>query len=232
MKERFNFRFFSVLQARSPHKVGTDGVLLGAWAGVDGASRILDVGTGTGLVTLMVAQRNAVAHVTAIDVNRDALEDARLNVMQSPWSCRVEVMEADVRTFQVDVPFDRILCNPPFFQEQTLSPYGGRALARHAASLSFPDLWEAVDRLCAPQGEASFIVPVDAMAVFGALAVRHGFGLRRMCLVRMVSSKQPRRALLAYARGAGATERTELTLSTKEGGRTAEYARLTCDFYL
>ena len=125
----FRFKQFSVRHDRCAMKVGTDGVLLGAWGSVEG-KRILDIGTGTGLIALMAAQRNPEADVLGIDIDESAVAQASGNVAKSPFNRRIECILQDVLTFEPEAPFDAILCNPPFFTEDTLPDDKGRALAR------------------------------------------------------------------------------------------------------
>ena len=132
----FNFKQFHVAHDRCAMKVGTDGVLLGAWAGVAGASRVLDVGCGSG----MVAQRTA-AHVVGVEIDAPAAEQAIENVAASPWAHRIEIVHADVSDLCPDEKFDHIVSNPPFFAEDLLPPDVARARARHTAGLTFERLF-------------------------------------------------------------------------------------------
>ena len=131
-------------------KIGTDGVLLGAWADVEGDVRILDVGTGTGLVALMLAQRNHDAQIVGFDISGDAAMEARDNFAQSPWAERLEACEGDVCSFSSDIKFDHIVSNPPYFVDSLHSPNLQRTRARHTSSLSFDDLVLAAQRLLRP----------------------------------------------------------------------------------
>ena len=139
-------------------KVGTDGVLLGAWAAVRPQDRrMLDIGTGTGLIALMLAQRAPEAHVTGVDI--DDVGQARENAAASPWSGRVAFAQCPVQEFETPEPFDLIVSNPPFFVDSLTCPDGGRTAARHAVHLPFGDLRDAVLRLLAPGGRFAVILP-------------------------------------------------------------------------
>ena len=124
----FQFKQFKVEQGKTAMKVGTDGVLLGAWASVGDAKNILDVGTGTGLIALMLAQRNQNAEISAIDIDRNAVEQAAENAEQSPWSGRISIFESDYNHFRVGVSclFDLIVSNPPYFEQSLKSPTKSR----------------------------------------------------------------------------------------------------------
>lgn len=229
----FRFKQFTIQDDRCAQKVGTDGVLLGSWARVEEARRILDIGTGSGLIALMVAQRNPQARVTGVEIASDAALQAKENVEQSPFSSRVDIQEADVRDYSPLVQFDCILCNPPFFTEDTLSPDTSRALARHAAMLDFDDLLEAVLRLLADDGTFYVILPMNACNSFTDKAFIKGLFVIRKCQVRTVLRKSPKRVMLSLSRsGSPSLSTEEIVLQDAEGNRSEAYAELTKDFYL
>ena len=146
-------------------KVGTDGVLLGAWAAVRPQDRrMLDIGTGTGLIALMLAQRAPEAHVTGVDI--DDVGQARENAAASPWSGRVAFAQCPVQEFETPEPFDLIVSNPPFFVDSLTCPDRGRTAARHAVHLPFGDLRDAVLRLLAPGGRFAVILPTAESGAF------------------------------------------------------------------
>ena len=229
---RFRFKQFEVIQSATPMKVGTDGVLLGAWVGLDGAEgRILDIGTGTGVIALMLAQRTAEAEVWGIDI--DPVEEARLNGDRSPWGSRVHFEQTPVQAFSAE-PFDLIVSNPPFFIESLQCPDRGRTLARHAVALPFEELIEAVERLLKPEGRFAVVLPLTEAARFEALS---GEKLRviRRTEVRTTPRHPAKRVLLEMAhigssRAAKPTD--ELMIGTGEHETyTEEYRTLTRDFY-
>ena len=133
----FRFKQFTVCDERSAMKIGTDGVLVGAWADVEDDWRILDVGTGTGLIALMLAQRNASAKIVGIDISHEAVEEARDNFSRSPWATRLSAIEGDVCGFEGSEKFDHIVSNPPYFVDSLHSPDALRTMARHTSSLMF-----------------------------------------------------------------------------------------------
>lgn len=212
-------------------KVGTDGVLLGAWARAREAGRVLDIGCGTGLISLMMAQRFPACRVTGVEVEPEAARQARENVAASPFADRVEVLRDDVRGFEGS--FQTIVCNPPFFTEQVVSPHEGRQLARSTGSLSFPDLWQSADRLLCPDGLFNVIIPTSQRIPFHTFALEHGFTLWQSCAVQTVPAKAPKRVLLCYVKGAcSPLPPQHLVLQDADGGRSADLSRLTADFYL
>lgn len=231
----FHFKQFSVRHDRCAMKVGTDGVLLGAWADVENKASILDVGTGTGLIALMAAQRNPLAYITAIDIDIDAVEQARENVEASPWNDRIRVLSCDFchpfETFH-DERFDLIVSNPPFFKEQVHSDDTQRNLARSADALPLKTLLANAARLLAPDGILSLILPaqvVDEAIGEGALC---GLYLSRRCTMRAKATKPSKRTLLEFSKSMKNTENSELILTDADNQRSDEYRILTEAFYL
>ena len=212
-------------------KVGTDGVLLGAWGSVEG-KRILDIGTGTGLIALMAAQRNPEADVLGIDIDELAVAQARENVAESPFNRRIECILQDVLTFEPEAPFDAILCNPPFFTEDTLPDNRSRALARNNKCLPFPQLIKKVAVLLAENGTFSLIVPSGLAQEIVGLCMENGLHLIRRCQIHTTARKPPRRTLLEFSRQNRSCEMLTLRLVADDGTRSQQYQELTKDFYL
>lgn len=227
----FRFKQFSVRHDRCAMKVGTDGVLLGAWGSVEG-KRILDIGTGTGLIALMAAQRNPEADVLGIDIDESAVAQAIENVAESPFSRRIECILQDVLTFESEAPFDAILCNPPFFTEDTLPDNRSRALARNNKCLPFPQLIKKVAVLLAENGTFSLIVPSGLAQEIVGLCMENGLHLVRRCQVHTTARKPPRRTLLEFSRQNRSCEMQTLCLVADDGTRSQQYQELTKDFYL
>ena len=227
----FRFKQFSVRHNRCAMKVGTDGVLLGAWGSVEG-KRILDIGTGTGLIALMAAQRNPEADVLGIDIDELAVAQARENVAESPFNRRIECILQDVLTFESEAPFDAILCNPPFFTEDTLPDNRSRALARNNKCLPFPQLIKKVAVLLAENGTFSLIVPSGLAQEIVGLCMENGLHLIRRCQIHTTARKPPRRTLLEFSRQNRSCEMLTLRLVADDGTRSQQYQELTKDFYL
>lgn len=228
----FRFKQFCVHHDRCAMKVGTDGVLLGAWGRVEGR-RILDVGTGTGLIALMAAQRNPEATVLGIDIDEQAFYQAQENIAESSFNDRVKCVLQDVLTFSSQVPFDAILCNPPFFVEDTLPNSYERSLARNNSCLPFPQLIEKITTLLTSEGNFSVIVPSGLMQEFVSICLVEGLYLNRRCVVRTKANKPPKRVMMTFsAKSYDITEESELCLTDEKGGRSQEYKKLTDSFYL
>lgn len=229
----FRFKQFEVRDELSAMKVGTDGVLLGAWASVEGSRRILDVGTGTGLIALMVAQRSPEARVVAIDICSDAVAEASLNIERSPWSGRIEAHVADVREYESLEKYDHIVSNPPYFVEGNASPDVARATARHTATLGFGDLVATAERVLEDGGKLSVVLPVEAAAALR----REAFGrlwLSRQLDVASREGDAPRRVLMEFCRVAEPLmpKVESIAIHDREGGYSHKYRQLTEEFYL
>ena len=227
----FRFRQFCIRHDRCAMKVGTDGVLLGAWGCVEG-KRILDIGTGTGIIALMAAQRNPEAEVWGIDVDEAALLQAKENIAESSFYSRIECILQNVLEFETETLFDSILCNPPFFTEDTLPDDKGRALARNNMSLPFPQLIKKVASLLAEDGRFSVIIPHNLMQEFVGLCLNEHLYMERRCIVRTKANKPPRRVLLTLSQKTSCTKEQELCLTNNDGTRSEAYKTLTKDFYL
>lgn len=231
----FRFQQFVVYQDRCAMKVGTDSVLLGAWA--KGGRRILDVGAGTGVIALMMAQRFPQAEVMAVDIDGEACAQAVENVVASPFSGRVDVRCVAVQQLAADeamqARFDAIVSNPPFFDNALKAKGESRLIARHTDTLPFAQLFAAVRRLLAPGGVFSAIIPFDYRSKFESEASLAGFFTSGVCALRTTPSKAVRRYLLSFQ-----VERPEEVMMEEQileihhGVRSEWYASLTQDFYL
>lgn len=227
----FEFKQFTVWHERCAMKVGTDGVLLGAWSYVFGCKHILDIGSGSGVVSLMVAQRVPEACVYGVEIDAHAAVQAQENVARSPFSNRVRIASGDVCSLSGE--FDAIVCNPPFFTEDTCPADMGRALARNSSSLTYDALWRAVARLLLPEGYFSVVLPYKEYVPFYYLALERGFDVCRTCTVKTVERKAPKRILATFSRVLWEKkEESILVLQGADGKRSPDYEALTRDFYL
>lgn len=226
----FDFKRFRVYHELCAMKVGTDGVLLGAWA--MGGGRVLDVGTGSGLIALFMAQRYPEARITAIDIDRGAYQQAQANVLSSPFNGRIEVMQSALQDFQAGV-FDAIVCNPPFFQHDLRCPDPHRTVARHATLLTAQDLMHHSARLLSVGGELSIIIPAGLCSEYYTEALIAGLAPSRAYFIRTVASKSVSRCLLAYRKGhTSDVEELQVCLKDEGGKPSAWYKKLTANFYL
>ena len=227
----FKFKQFAVEQDDVAMKVGTDGVLLGAWANTDNAKRILDIGTGTGVIALQMAQRNPLAQVHAVEIDETAAHRARANFDISPWAVRLTVEQSAVQEFEPSEKFDLIVSNPPYFVDSLLPPDAKRSTARHTHDLSFEELDSAVCRLLADDGLFALILPVTEFEKYLALTQLH---LVRRCYVHPVEGGEVKRIMGEFAKQKPTTIKLESIAIErgKRGDYTDDYRALTKEFYL
>lgn len=217
-------------------KVGTDGVLLGAWARLEPTHRrIIDVGCGTGLIALMAAQRTEEwgTQIVGVEIEEGASTDATENVRRSPWAERIAIINSPIQNYEPsEGAFDHLLSNPPYFVASLTSPDAARTTARHTTSLTFDDLAATASRLLTPEGAMSLVLPTDAVADMTLAAARKGMFLARRTDVATKSGAKPIRSLVEYGRHPQPTLRTELTIHLPGGDFSPEYRALIQDFYL
>ena len=203
MSGGFRFRQFSVRDDRCAMRVGTDGILLGAWVDVEHATRILDIGTGCGLIALMMAQRNSAARIDAIEIDAAAARQATENVASSPWSESISVLNESLDDFACnDGPerrYDLIVCNPPFFAGSTLSADDRRKAARHGEQLTFEQLFKSVKQLLLPDGRLAIIVPFDRLDESKQLASAFDLSITKLVDVAPLTDLPPNRMLIEFA---------------------------------
>jgi len=230
----FQFKQFRIEQDRCAMKVGTDGVLLGAWSKVDHAEHILDIGTGTGLLTLMLAQKSK-AFIDAIDIDLDSFEQANQNILSSPWYRRIKLyhISAQQYTEQSIETYDLIISNPPFFINSSKSSNPSKQLARHDDSLSQDELLQISMKLLNDNGRLSVIYPIIEALQFQKKASLLGLFQTRTLLIYPNEHKDPKRILMEFSKLYSALEEKELFI--EQGGRhnySSEYKNLTKEYYL
>lgn len=229
----FHFKQFSVEHDRSSMKVGTDGVLLGAWARLDGVGRVLDVGTGCGVIALMAAQRTPDScHIDAIDIDPASVLEASGNFAHSPWASRLTAQLIDLNDYGTAQPYDVIVTNPPYYQEEVLPPDAVRSAARHTHSLNFDQLMQAAARLLTPQGSIALVTPVDARDAVQAAATFAGLHLWRLTTVHSIAGGPAKRLLWQWSKRPHTTQRDTLTIHDHQGNYTPQYTALCRPFYL
>ena len=230
----FRFQRFSMTHARSPMKIGTDGVLLGAWCDGSQARWALDAGTGCGLIALMLAQRYPLLQVEGIDIDPGAVADARENFAGSPFAERLSVRQGDVLTTDFPRRYDLIVSNPPFFTEDTLPPEASRAAARHAVHLPAEAFARKITQILAPSGRVALIYPYrEADRIVGFFAAE-GLYLARRTDVRGGAGRPLKRSLLEFSFapvGAEEVATDTLQLCEENGRRSTQYRELTRGFH-
>ena len=230
-RKPFRFKQFEVDDNKCAMKVGTDAVILGAWANVCNADAILDIGAGCGLIALMVAQRSN-AKITSIEIDESASLQCKDNFLASPWFSRLKNVHGSVQLYNPENRFDFIVCNPPFFKNALKAPDAQRNLARHNDTLSFESLLVAVDRLLTEEGTFAFILPNDEANQVIMLAAAHQLYPNRSCAVLSRDGKLPNRLLVELSRMSSEIKSEILTIRDRSNQYTLEYKELTKDFYL
>lgn len=231
--DSFCFREFSLQQDCCAMKVGTDGVLLGAWVSTPARAdaRILDVGTGSGLIALMLAQRCPQAVITGIDIDGPSAGQTAANFASSPWGSRLKALHSDFLSFEDAEGFDLIVSNPPFFSGTLQSPQARRRTARHSDTLPHREMIAAAKRLLRPAGVLAVVLPVEEGAGYRMEAFSAGLPLRRICRVSTIEGQEPRRVLMEFSASGGRLTEEYLSIEGP-GGRSEAYRRLTQVFYL
>jgi tRNA1Val (adenine37-N6)-methyltransferase len=230
----FRFKQFTVYQDRCAMKVGTDGMLLGAWAEVSGCRRILDVGAGTGLIALMMAQRCSEAVIDAVEIDNEAYMQAKSNIEASPFADRINIFNAAFQDFArtATAAYDLIISNPPFFVSSLKSPVYKRNIARHDERLPLRELFEAAKLRLAPEGRIALIVPAPQHIDTEDIASATGLFCIRRTFVIPVLGKEVKRMMAEWSLRKTEDMTTEfLPLQDADGVRTAEYCELTKEFF-
>lgn len=230
----FRFKQFSVSHGSSSMKVGVDGVLIGAWGNVEG-KKGLDIGCGCGLVALMCAQRNPVANIIAIDIDKPSIEEANANFRISPYSNRLTGLLLDAVAFSQEennaAKFDFIVSNPPFFKAGISDILTTRERARHQGSLSPFSLIDIAKRLLKPSGTLSMIFPFEMLAEIENYA--QDLNIERVCIISNKSEARPKRVMVQMRNGKIPYYNCKVIyLRNSSRDYSEEYRRLTGDFYL
>lgn len=231
----FKFKQFTIQQSHAAMKVGTDGVLLGAWTEIPSTGKILDIGSGTGLIALMLAQRNQNIHITAIEIDKNAALEATLNVKNSNWNHRIEVIETAFQTFarQHASKFDLIVSNPPFFNTSKPSPDKARNMARQTSQLPLNELFSFSNKLLTPDGKLSLILPYELLNQTKQMGEACELFPKKITMVKPTPEKPPHRFLAQFTHEKKEPEVDEIVIESN--GRhqySKEYKQLTADFYL
>ncbi|MGL5771864.1 MAG: tRNA1(Val) (adenine(37)-N6)-methyltransferase [Bacteroidales bacterium] len=236
-KDYFEFKQFKVFHGQCAMKVGTDAVLLGSWAKTTAADKsILDIGTGSGIISLMLAQRAQSAHIDAIDIDDSAYLQAKANFESSPWSERLQAYRIDFTQYmdntQLDRKYDLIVSNPPYFTNGILAPCNKRSTARHINSLNYQQLFKGVVHFLNKNGRFALILPYDAEKEIETLANSFDLYLRRKCFVYPKPDGVIKRLMWEFSPEEGDIHEEHLTIEMSRHVYTPEYIALTKDYYL
>jgi len=234
-KHFFKFKQFVIQQDKCAMKVGTDGTLLGAWADVTRCKKVLDIGTGTGLIALMIAQRNKEASVDAIEIDVDAHKQAAENFTNSPFSKQIRIYHTSLQSYAqktIEVSYDLILSNPPYFSDSLKCPEKKRSLARHNDTLPLNELIYFSSLLLTANGRISLILPFQKIDELINLANQNKLYAIRQTNIIPTLGKQPKRTLVEFSFQKSSFCIEELVLEHSRNQRTDAYQKLTQEFYL
>lgn len=230
----FHFQQFDIYQDHAAMKVGTDSDLLGALCA--GGKQILDVGTGTGVLSLMLAQRYPEANITAIEIDENAVVDAKKNFAESKWSDRIALEHISFQDYlnaHPDPLFDSVVCNPPYFDRSLECPNPGRTRARHTSSLPFPTLIEGAYQLLAEDGLFSVCIPPEVLQDFLNISFETGFSLQHNYIIKTIPEKGPKRHVLVLKKGLVSQPREEICcMRNSDRTRSDWYLELMKDFLI
>lgn len=227
----FRFKRFSVRHRDSAMKVGVDGVLLGAWASAENPKRILDIGSGTGLIAMMLAQRFEDAEITAVEISRSAFEESEFNFDHSPFADRMKAVNLPIQEFKDENKYDLVVSNPPYF-EPNHGNGTDRSLARQKSELNFEDLSKSVERLMGTTGNFGLILPYLSESEFISIASKNLLFPKKITRARGNPESSMKRSLILFSKAKSKVEINELTIEQSRNVYTQEYIGLTKEFYL
>ena len=233
--EPFKFKQFTVEQDRCAMKIGTDGVVLGAWVSVkNNPFSILDIGAGTGIIALQLAQRSNAEMIDAIELDENAFEQCVDNFENSPWGDRLFCYHASLEEFveEMDEKYDLIISNPPFYSEDYKTENESRDMARFSDALPFDELIESASQLLSDEGIFAVIIPRKEEENFIKMASRVNLFPKRICRVRGTISSEEKRSLLEFSFEKISPKIENLTIEISRHNYTEEYKNLVQDFYL
>ena len=226
----FQFKEFKIIQEKSAMKVGTDGVLLGSWVSCKNSNEILDIGCGTGLITLMLAQRHLNSTITGIEIDKIASKEARLNINNSDWEERVTIKTTSLQKFNPKIKFDLIASNPPFFYENKSKKI--RDIARHTNTLSFEELIQNSVNLLTEKGILAVIIPKNSEEYFCKTAAIHKLFCNRICYIKGNESSKEKRVMMEFSFSQSKIKTEHLIIEKSRHQYTDKYIKLCKDFYL
>ncbi|WP_213610686.1 methyltransferase [Pseudoalteromonas sp.] len=227
----FAFKQFKVEHEQCAMKVSTDGILLGAWADLNGAKTLLDIGTGTGLLALMCKQRAPHLKVSAVEVDEAAYQQAVQNCQQSPWP-DISIYHQPIQQFEAAGLFDCVIANPPYFNQSLKGDNAARNAARHTDGLSFAELLGAFRQLSHQHSRFNLILPTTEAQLFITLAQQQGLYLNRHCQVQAMPNKPFSRSLMTFSYEQSEISTTKLCIRADDNSYTPQYQALCREFYL
>jgi len=234
MNNPFNFKQFTINQDRCAMKIGTDSVLLGAWTSLNNPFSVLDIGSGTGVLAMMIAQRSNAQNIEALEIDADAYEQCSENFEQSQWNDRLFCYHASLLEFaeEIDDKYDLIICNPPFYSEDYKTKNEARDKARFNDAMPFEHLVYAVSQLLAEDGRFSVVIPYKEESHFITLASKTKLFPKRILRIKGNPNSKTKRSLLEFSFEKSEVKTSKLVIETSRQNYTKDYISLTKDFYL
>lgn len=224
----FRFQQFDIQQNADVFRVGTDAVLLGSLANVSVAKKVLEVGTGTGIISLMIAQRNPEAQILAIDITFEAVNVSQINFSNSPFSNRIKSQLQDLKNFETEENFDLIISNPPYFEVNNSEK---DILARQRLELNFSDLIKKSSQLLSENGLFTVIIPIDSDKEFNQICFNNNLFLHRKVVIKGIKTSEPKRLVLEYSFKESETQVENFVIEKSPRVYSDEYLELTKDFH-
>lgn len=231
----FHFKKFSIDDTTAAMKIGTDAVLLGAWAPCENETRILDIGTGSGILALMMAQRNINTLVDAVEIDPDAASLAHQNIQLSPWPDLIHIFNSSIQEFSAGTEnkYSMVISNPPFFTDSLKAPGKARTMARHNDILPVTELLECTSNLLTENGNAAFIIPADAFENWKQKAAKLKLYPEHITSVKSSPGLKAHRVLVTFSRNEkSAVIESEISIYLSKSVYSNEYMELTKEFYL
>ena len=229
----FRFKQFTIDQDLAGMKVGTDSIILGSVIKIKSKYKdILDVGAGTGILTLMMAQRTSNSNITAVEIDSNSYNQANINIDNCKWNDRINLIHADAKHLKTDDKYDLIICNPPYFINSKQSIITSKNTARHQVELTFKDLLNIWDKIGNNNSDLACILPIKESNKLFDMVKNYGNYLAYHLEIRSNQNSNPKRAVMLFSKNKMETIKSELCIHNNEGGYSEAYINMTKDFYL
>ena len=229
----FRFKQFIIHQENAKMKVGTDSIILGSAIKIKSKYKhILDIGTGTGLLSLMIAQKSSNQDITAVEIDSNAYHQAKINIDKCKWRNKINLIHTDAKELEIDIKYDLIICNPPYFSKSKQSIITSKNTARHQVELTFKDLLNIWDKIGKDDSDLACIVPIIESKKLNKIVKSQGNYLTYYLEVRSNPNSNPKRAVMLFSKNKIETIKSELCIHNNEGVYSKEYINMTKDFYL
>ena len=229
----FQFKQFTIYQSLAAMKVGTDSIILGSAIKIKSKYKhILDVGTGTGILSLMLAQKSTNSNITAVEIDSNSYHQAKVNIDKSKWRNRINLIHTDAKQLEIDHKYDLIICNPPYFSNSKKSMITSKNFARHQVELTFKDLLNLWGKLGNNDSDLVCIAPIIESEKLHKMVKKNGNYLTYYLEVRSNPNSNPKRVVMLFSKNKMETKKSKLCIYNNEGGYSEEYKYMTKDFYL